>query len=226
MSGQPSSLLGQIVPAMVAAIEAFDDPPHAALFPEEEELICRAVDKRRREFTTVRYCARTALTRLGLPPAPILPGERGAPQWPDGVVGSMTHCAGYRAAALAHAQQIRTIGIDAEPHDVLPQGVLKTVSLPEERDQLEQLAESHPGTCWDRLLFCAKESIYKAWYPLARRWLGFEDARVVFDPLTNGFTARLLVPGPVVDGRELTGFTGRFLASPELLIAAIVMPVD
>ena len=223
-SAGPGVLLARIVPDVVAAEEAFEDPEHVSLFPVEEELVAKAVEKRRREFGTARHCARAALTRLGLPPAPILPGERGAPQWPVGVVGSMTHCQGYRAAALGRAGEVLTIGIDAEPHDVLPNGVLKSVSLPQEREQLTELARTHPGVCWDRLLFCAKESIYKAWYPLARQWLGFEDALVTFEPDTTGFSARLLVPGPTVAGRELTGFTGRFLADEAQLVAAIAVP--
>ncbi|MGW0200337.1 4'-phosphopantetheinyl transferase, partial [Nonomuraea sp. NPDC003201] len=70
-------MIEKILPPWVAAEEAFGDPPDATLFPEEEAFIARAVDKRRREFTTARHCARRALDRLGLPAAPILPGERG-----------------------------------------------------------------------------------------------------------------------------------------------------
>lgn len=32
--------------------------------------------------------------------------SRGAPRWPAGIVGSMTHCARYRAAALACASTV------------------------------------------------------------------------------------------------------------------------
>ncbi|WP_158717200.1 4'-phosphopantetheinyl transferase family protein [Streptomyces sp. NRRL F-4474] len=75
-----------------------------------------AVAARRREFATVRRCARQSLAALGIPPMPLLPGERGAPLWPRGTVGSMTHCLGYRAAAAARADEITALGIDAEPH--------------------------------------------------------------------------------------------------------------
>ena len=126
-------MIEEILPAEVVAVEALADPPGVTLFPEEEAVIAKAVDKRRREFSTVRHCARLALATLGLPRSPLLSGERGAPQWPVGVVGSMTHCAGYRAAAVARARDVVTIGIDAEPHAVLPEGVLEVVALPEER---------------------------------------------------------------------------------------------
>ena len=118
------------------------------------------MDKRRREFTTARACARRALASLGVAPAPILPGERGAPQWPPGIVGSITHCAGYRAAAAARARDVLTIGLDAEPDEVLPSGVLEAVSLPGERERLRNLTAAAPGTRWDRLPFSAKETTY------------------------------------------------------------------
>jgi 4'-phosphopantetheinyl transferase EntD len=217
-------VIGDILPPPVAAEEAFGDLPGTVLFAEEEAVIARAVDKRRREFTTARACARTALGKLGLPPVPILPGFRGAPQWPAGVVGSITHCDGYRACAVARDSDIVTIGLDAEPHDRLPDGVLDAVSLAPERERVAELTAAVPGVCWDRMLFCVKESVYKAWFPLTNRWLGFEEARVDFDPASQSFTAQLLVSGPVVNGRTLTGFTGRWLVSQGLIVTAIVIP--
>lgn len=233
-------LEGLLSPAVVA-VEAFEDDPAAVLFPEEAALLNRAVDKRRREFTTARICAHRALAGLGLPAVPILPGERGAPRWPAGVVGSITHCAGYRAAAVAHAADVTTIGIDAEPNEPTPPGVLKEVTVPAELGWLSTLARTHPAVHWDRLLFSAKESVYKAWYPLAGRWLGFEDAALTIDPgttppgsaapddapgglATGHFTAKLLVTGPRLADGELTGFSGQWLASRGLLVTAITVP--
>jgi 4'-phosphopantetheinyl transferase EntD len=213
-----------ILPSAVVAEEAFGDLPGVTLFPEEEAVVARAVDKRRNEFTTARGCARAALARLGLPPVPIVPGLRGAPQWPSGVVGSITHCAGYRACAVARDRDVVTIGLDAEPHEALPDGVLGAVASDTEQARLAALAAAKPGLCWDRMLFCVKESVYKAWFPLTRRWLGFEEACVDIDPAGPGFTARLLVEGPAVNGAVLTGFEGRWLVRDGLIITAIVIP--
>jgi len=47
------------------------------------------------------------------------------------------------------------------------------------------------GIFWDRILFSAKESIYKAWFQYQRAWLGFEDAVVQFDPERGSFSVRL-----------------------------------
>ena len=116
-------MIEKILPDAVASCEAFDDPPDATLLPEEEAVISRAVEKRRREFRTVRHCARRALSELRLPPAAVLPGERREPAWPPGIVGSLTHCTGYRAAAVAHRRDVLTVGIDAEPHEPLPADV-------------------------------------------------------------------------------------------------------
>jgi 4'-phosphopantetheinyl transferase EntD len=217
-------VLADIVPPEVAADEAFGDPPDVVLFPEEEAVVARAVDKRRREFASARACARAGLARLGVPPVPILPGLRGAPQWPPGIVGSMTHCAGYRASAVARAGDILTLGLDAEPDDRLPDGVLGAVASADERAALDALAAAAPEPSWDRLLFSAKESVYKAWFPLTQRWLGFKEAAVTIDPAGGTFDARLLVEGPVVDGRRLTGFAGRWLARDGLVLTAIAVP--
>ncbi|WP_018684197.1 4'-phosphopantetheinyl transferase family protein [Actinokineospora enzanensis] len=215
-------MIERILPVDVVAVEAFADPPDAVLLPEEEAVVAKAVDKRRREFTTVRHCARQALARLGREPVAILPGERGAPGWPDGIVGSMTHCAGYRAAVLAEDKVVTSLGIDAEPHVTLPDGVLDAVSLPDEREHLAALAAAEPGVHWDKLLFAAKESVYKTWFPLARKWLGFSDARIRL-ARDGTFTAELLVPGPQVNGAELRGFDGRWTTGDGLVVAAIAM---
>ena len=207
----------------MACAESFVDPPEAVLFPEEEAVIARAVPKRRQEFTTARHCARTALASLGAAPAPILPGEMGAPTWPRGYVGTMTHCAGYRAAAIARTDRVASLGLDAEPHQPLPAGVLPLVTLPDERSWLTEYAGRRPDLHWDRLLFCTKEAVYKGWFPLAQRWLGFQDALVTIDP-DGTFEARLLVDGPTLLGAgPLQTIAGTWLVSDGLIVTATLV---
>lgn len=216
-------MIGELLGPGVIGVESFGDRAGTTLFPEEEAVVGRAVDKRRREFATVRSCARDALVALGHPRAPIIPGERGAPRWPEGTVGSMTHCSGYRAAAVAHTAEYAAIGIDAEPDEPLPKGVLESIALPEEQVRLKKIATDHPAAAWDRLLFSAKESVYKAWFPLARKWLDFEEADIVIDPVQQTFSARLLVDGPEVDGRSLTGFEGRWVTERGIVATGIAL---
>jgi 4'-phosphopantetheinyl transferase EntD len=209
-----------------------DELDFAPLHPEETAAVARAVAKRQREYAAGRACARDALARLGLPPGPILrDAHRGAPQWPDGVVGSITHCDRYRAAAVARRTDILALGIDAEPHDVLPEGVLDAVTATDaERAALAGLMESAPQVHWDRLLFSAKETVYKAWYPYHHRMLGFHEAELLFtaDPDAadrGGYTARLLIPGPLLaEGVGPDVFTGRWAVRDGLLVTAIAVP--
>ncbi len=214
-------MIEAILPKAVAVAEAFADETGASLFPEEEQIVGRAVEKRRREFATGRACAHRALERLGVAAGPIASGERGEPRWPEGVVGSITHCDGYRACAVASSAELLTIGIDAEPHEPLPAGLIGDIARPEERTWLGELTRTAPTVHWDRLLFSAKESVYKAWFPLAQRWLGFEDATLMVDPERREFTAKLLVPGPVVAAGEVSGFAGRWLIADGLVVTAI-----
>jgi 4'-phosphopantetheinyl transferase EntD len=224
-------VIEELMPDTVVTVEAhdLDDAGHSPLHPEEEPLVARAVDKRRREFTVVRSCARRAMRKLGVPPQPVLPGERGAPRWPDGLVGSMTHCDGYCAAALARATDLASLGIDAEPDGPLLDGVLPAVSLPGEAERLRRLAGEHPGVHWERLLFSAKESVYKAWFPLTGQWLDFTEADIEIsvdpdDGRRGGLHAALLVPGPWVGGRRLTHFEGRWTARHGLVATTITVP--
>jgi len=208
-------MLAELLPPAVRVVESYGPLDGEALLPEEEPLVGRAVERRRAEFTTARSCARQALARLGVPPAPVLSGPAREPLWPTGVVGSLTHCDGYRAAAVARRAEVAALGIDAEPHLPLPDGVLARVTLPAERRALGGLPA---GVRWDRLLFSAKESVYKAWYPLTGRWLGFEDARVELDP-GGSFEARLLDPGV-----DPPSFAGRWTIGDGLLGTAVVLP--
>ncbi|MGP2439907.1 4'-phosphopantetheinyl transferase family protein [Streptomyces sp. JW3] len=224
-------MIEEVLPGTVAAEEArgHDTAGHTPLHPEEEPLVARAVAKRRREFTVVRSCARRAMRRLGVAPQPILNGERGAPRWPAGLVGSMTHCDGYCAAALVRATDLASLGIDAEPDAPLPEGVLSAVALPAEQARLARLAAARPQVHWDRLLFSAKESVYKAWFPLTGKWLDFSEADIEFteDPGGPGrgtFRAALLVPGPEVGRRRLDQFDGRWAARDGLLVTAVTVP--
>lgn len=212
-------MIGELLPRGVHSAESRSDIP-AVLPAIEEALIARAVERRRREFTTTRELARTALRSLGHPPVAVPSGIRGAPVWPAGVVGSMTHCTGYRAAVVARDSVLAAVGIDAEPDGPLPGGILETISSRPERAALIPAA-ADPG----RLLFSAKESVYKAWYPLTGRPLGFTDAEVTFEP-SGVFTARLLVPGPSVGGRELDVFDGRWLTRGGLVLTAVTIPVQ
>lgn len=214
-----------VLPTAVVAVETFEDRPGEPVFPGEETLVARAVEQRRREVVTARRCAREALAVLGRPATVIHRGPRGEPVWPSGVIGSITHCAGYRAAAVARAGDLASVGIDAEPHHPLPEGIDEVVTLPGEHTMLRRLAIASPTLHWDRLLFSAKEAVFKAWHPLTRRELDFTEAELEFDPVARSFVARLRPDGSRIDGGPpLTELTGRYLVARDVIVTAVHVP--
>lgn len=110
----------------------------------------------------------------------------------------------------------------------VPGGVLEAVALPAEQTMLRNLARSHSSVHWDRLLFSAKESVYKARFPLTGKWLDFLEADIEIAPgatteASGSFRARLLVPGPLVDGHRIESFDGHWNAHRDLLATAVVV---
>jgi 4'-phosphopantetheinyl transferase EntD len=238
-TASPFGVLAGLLPPGVAVVEA--DPEHEppALHPDEAHMVAKAVEKRRREFAWGRSCARAALRRLDVGsragPGPaqvgdgaagevaIGRGERGEPVWPNGVVGSITHCAAYCAAVVAHQSTVTAVGIDAEPAGLLSRRVWEMISTPADREALVQSVGRRPGT-YEIVLFSAKESIYKAWYPTTGEWLGFQDADVIIDPATGTFRASLLVQPPDRVARAWRGMQGRFAITGSHVLSAVWLP--
>jgi 4'-phosphopantetheinyl transferase EntD len=215
-------VIAEILPPAVASAESTgtepgDHGPGPGLFPAEAAVVRTAGPRRRAEFAAGRRCAREALARLGLPAAPVPPGPAGEPRWPAGVVGSLTHCAGYRACAVALATDVAAIGIDAEPDDGLAAGLIESLASGAERAWIAQQAAAAPMVHWDRLLFSAKEAASKLWYPLTGQWPGFGQTAVF--PTATG-TFRVRVKGPAgMNG--VTGVTGRWLARGGLIVTVV-----
>jgi len=234
-----AGLLAGLLPPTVAAAESTGRSGAApGLFPAEEAALRTAGPRRRAEFAAGRSCARAALATLGVPAGPILPGPAGQPLWPAGVTGSITHCAGYQACAVARTTDVAAIGIDAEPDAPLPAGLIERIATAPERAWISRhVATSAPApppsaappppaphaVCWDRLLFSAKEAACKLWYPLTGQWPGFRDVAIGL-AVTGSFTARLPGPGPAGGDRRVTRMAGRWRARDGLIITAIVWP--
>lgn len=153
--------------------------PHSVdggLLPAEKEGLEDAAQTRVEQFTAGRVCSRIALARLGVAATtPIPRGEDRAPIWPKGFIGSITHTDAWCAAAVARLADVRTLGIDLEPATPLKEALWRRVCTPGERERLREL--SNPGLM-GKILFSAKESVYKCQYPLTMQFLGFHAVEI------------------------------------------------
>jgi len=203
--------LARLLPADVACVDTTAERAYVDLFPAELAVAAAYPPARRAEFATARGCAHDALVAAGLASAAIVPGPAGDPVWPAGAVGSLTHCVGYRAAAVGLARSYAAVGIDAEPHAPVPANVLCAVARPDEVAALAALPRD--GTAWDRVLFSAKESAYKSWFPRFRGPVEPTDIVVTVRP-GGEFDARI----------RGTAVSGRWAVTPDLVQTAVAVP--
>jgi 4'-phosphopantetheinyl transferase EntD len=189
-------------------VETEEIDPHlveSGLLKAEQEAVAGAAKPRIQQFTAGRVCSRIALGRLGVAATiPILRGEDRAPVWPPGFVGSISHTDVWCAAAVARATTVRSIGIDLEPATPLKESLWRRVCTPKEREWLHGL---HDPGLMGKILFGAKESVYKCQYPITTMFLGFHAVeleigsdwfRGVFQQQAGEFK-----PGDVMSGRYL-----------------------
>jgi 4'-phosphopantetheinyl transferase EntD len=208
-----------LVPTGIVACESTQAVPIETLLPEERAVVAHAVRGRAAEFAAGRWCARTALSRLGIPECPLLPGAGRAPAWPDGIVGSITHTAGFCAAAVGRRHEYAGIGIDAEALTRVVPELWSHLFLPDEIDALRRLP-ARQRECTAAVFFSAKESFYKAQYAITGAWLGFKDALVD----VNGDTWALRIVRPVsVLSHIREPFIGRYELRETYVFTAIAI---
>jgi len=146
-----------------------------ALWPEEIPAFTSSIDKVRRASGAARIVARQLLRRLGRPECALPRGSGGAPTWPTGITGSLAHDSSVAVAAVGMCSDMDGIGIDIEPAESLPTELLGLVATPRERLTIDNY-DPYGG----RLLFVAKEAVYKAVYPLDRTFLDHHDVEINF----------------------------------------------
>jgi 4'-phosphopantetheinyl transferase EntD len=199
-------LLSRILAPGLFGVEMEDAGQPVFLDPQEEALVAGSADKRRRDFALGRACAHQALAALGYGKAVVGMGEDGAPLWPAGVVGSITHTTGYAAALVAEARHFSGVGLDAERVGGVTENLWPRLFDAAERDHLLALdpASRHvPAT----LFFSAKEACYKA--RAMKGTLLFREIHVA--PEEGGFT--------VTRGNEK--LHGRYAVEGDLMLTAV-----
>ena len=200
-------------------------PSDEALYPEEAKQLEGCVEKRQREIAAGRLCARRALARLGVADFPVLAGPDRAPIWPKTIVGSITHtdgCAdGYCGVAVGEYRKFAGIGIDAEPRLPLPDELWSCIL--DEGERQEALQNAEPGI-YARLVFSAKETTYKAIYPMVKRILEFSDVHITTKVTDGLFYACLTrIVGSQTDLPANAQLVGRLVMDDELIVTAMAL---
>ncbi|NOT27595.1 MAG: 4'-phosphopantetheinyl transferase superfamily protein [Acidobacteria bacterium] len=155
----------------------------------------RAVPRRQMQFRAGRYCAMRALAALDprFGRSPIDRATTGAPVWPEGVTGSITHTDDYASAAVAWTAHTVSLGIDTE----------RVMSTPQAQDVGSLLASAAELRHCDAaglssleaftFVFSAKESVFKCLHPLVGRMFEFDDVRVFgVDAAAKAFHVRIV----------------------------------
>ncbi|MES9860268.1 MAG: 4'-phosphopantetheinyl transferase superfamily protein [Candidatus Thiodiazotropha sp. LLP2] len=197
--------LAQLFPSNAVIVKAHASMWNTPLCKEEEALIEAAVEKRQKEFRAGRHAAHQALEQLNAPWHPLLREDNRQPIWPPGYIGSITHCRDACVAVCAKSKDLIGLGVDVEPLEPLPKGVDRYIHTAVDSETMRSI-EILP----ERLIFSAKESIYKCYHPLIGQHMGFQSVSLEIDPENMTFkfvpTESSTIPFP-----EGLQFHGRYL---------------
>lgn len=202
---------------------AWTDPraPMPRLMGDEVLAIEQVSPVRAREFGAGRAAARAAMELLGQVPRPILQGEDRAPIWPVGLKGSITHTQSECLAVVTDAPEIAALGLDLEPMTPLEPSLWPEICTMPEMHWLASLGPSQRGH-FAKLIFCAKEAVYKAQYQISRTMLDFQAVDLSVDLPGGRFSARLRVDVPGLPTGGL--IHGRFAILSNSFFAAVELP--
>jgi 4'-phosphopantetheinyl transferase EntD len=193
------------------------------LFDGEIKAISNAVAKRQHEFIGGRVMARRAMTKLGLAPQAVFAGSDRAPIWPAGLVGSITHTGAWCAAVVARADEIRSVGIDvAEARSVGPE--LWRILCTEVEFEWLSMLPAENRELGATALFSAKESVFKAQYPLTRRMLDHQAVEVRLSGDWGYWEGELLGLSDDL-AHEPAIVAGRLLIDNGMLATSAIIPI-
>ncbi len=228
----------------LAAMPPADADP-AYLLPDEACSVERAVEKRRREFAAGRILARQLLAQMtsndSARTLPLLNDANRVPIWPAGIVGSITHCHSLCAVATSHVAHSAGIGLDVEPAEPMKPELERYVMRDAEYARIDVMP-LEVRMLGGVLVFSIKEAVYKAIYPITRRFLEFQQVEIVSlgialepcdDRQASGslvllrtfcgdFEARVLVADAGIPGLAL--IAGRYRIADGHIAAAVVLP--
>lgn len=217
----PTGRLCRLFPDGTSGAEILGFGNAASLHPQEAAYSHSFAAKRVAEFAAGRYCARRALGELGYVDFPLLPKPDRSPDWPAGVVGSITHTGEYCGAVVALSQHFRGIGLDAEIVGRVTADTWPQLFTDEDSAQLAAVS----GDLRARLatiMFSAKEAFYKCQFALTRQWVEFRDVSIQLDSSDarqGAFVVRPARTFPLLD--SVLPLSGRYLVDEELVLTGV-----
>lgn len=213
--------------------DAPDPVPETVLatLPPTEAAYARSLRAYRQvSFVGGRIALRHACQQLGHQVPAILPDERGRPQIPWALTGSISHKRDLAVGMASQAVHGR-VGVDLEDYAPARPGIASQVLSEAEQAAIAELPENRR---WIALLvrFSIKESVYKALDPYVQRYVGFLEAEV--EPDLQG-SARVELKlangeGPFQVDARYEWLYGRLLTSvrirPDDRQSPLVRPAD
>ncbi|MGD9638624.1 MAG: 4'-phosphopantetheinyl transferase [Alphaproteobacteria bacterium] len=151
------------------------DSVEGNVFSEEETLVAKAVDSRKKEFRSGRIASRKTLERWGYGDSKILAVNR-MPVFPLGTVGSISHTKEYVIAVSALRENCQSIGIDLEEISRVSQDLWHLIFTIKETEIIKKAEEESLAA----LFFSAKESFFKMQYPITQKMLDFKEVEISF----------------------------------------------
>ncbi|MGC1497644.1 MAG: 4'-phosphopantetheinyl transferase superfamily protein [Sulfitobacter sp.] len=160
-------------------INRFDNGLYDQFQIDKPDTLSKAVNKRQAEYLAGRALVQHAFEHLKVDQVQLPMGQDRAPIWPPGIHGSISHTKG-RVACLLTKRPGHFVGIDIEKN--LSENGLKSVKQvtlqPSERDFVAQYTEL-PEPQLAGAIFSAKETLFKALYPIVQRFFGFNAAACI-----------------------------------------------
>jgi enterobactin synthetase component D len=183
-----------------------------------------AVSKRQTEFLAGRLCAYEALGRISGEPCIPAVNEDRSPRWPAGVVGSITHGAGWAATVVARRSQWRGVGLDVEKQipAVRADRLVAEILTPRELEDYAVLDETQRARLVT-LTFSIKESLFKALYPLVNKRFYFQEAELIHHD-SSGYARLRLLSDLSTEWKNGAELDGQFVQFEDYLLSLVSIP--
>ena len=180
------TVVQSLFPSAVACVFSDRPPSNFDLLAAETDATRNMRATRLREFVHGRACARQALADLGFPECAVPVGEDRAPVWPDGIVGSISHSDNHATAVVVRSTDHQGLGVDLEVNEPLEASLLPMLCRPEE---LARLGQPATNPALPKIVFSAKESVFKCIWPMVRRFVDFQEIEIRIDIGAGSFVA-------------------------------------